>query len=226
MPGNVAYINEVLKKVKDQHQGVVGGVVKMAVSKLDNGKDKINDLLTNLGNYDHCSKLIYYEEVGAKEGPTLLSGSDFKKTTLKAAVDANGIRFQNIDAKAFFGIRTFFKWIFQEESDFKDVMEFLGAAHGVLPYASESTLLTHLATYLPQKCHSSPSDFICSGQHAAAPTIRVCVHNPSRPPCSQCLRVTITSSTTTRVRSSLTIRPGSEPLRHSREPPAPMTAPT
>ena len=142
----------------------------MAVSKLDNGKDKINDLLTNLGNYDHCSKLIYYEEVGAKEGPTLLSGSDFKKTTLKAAVDANGIRFQNIDAKAFFGIRTFFKWIFQEESDFKDVMEFLGAAHGVLPYASESTLLTHLATYLPQKCHSSPSDFICSGQHAAAPT--------------------------------------------------------
>merc|ERR1711935_187021 len=29
LPGNVAYINEVLKKVKDQHQGVVGGVVKM-----------------------------------------------------------------------------------------------------------------------------------------------------------------------------------------------------
>jgi len=136
LPGNAKYVKEVFEKIKSQHRGAVGAVVhKLFSAELD---AKIVDLQNNLGKYNHCSKIIYYEEAEQKE-PELLSGIEFKEKTLKDVIEANDVQFARSDAPPKGGFDTAGKFLGRmfgkDGPDFKSIPDFLNDAHGVLPYA-------------------------------------------------------------------------------------------
>ena len=136
LSGNGTYVKDVLNKLGMQHQGIKAFAKKLAGEKGPKVTAKINDLVNNMGKYDHCSQLIYYEK--AEGEPELLSAIDFKKKTLKAAL--GNIKFKYSEAKVpFFGLNTALKAL--QGFDFEDMAGYVGTVHGVLPYASESTPL-------------------------------------------------------------------------------------
>ena len=165
MCGNSTYIKDVFDKFELQHQGPVGAGVKFlgASFEKNGGKEgpkfgaKINDLINNLGKFDHCSQLIYYES--AEGEPELLSAIDFSKKTLEAAVE--NIKFKDSEAKPSLGLHSVLDAL-GGPADFKDIPEYLFAVHGVLPYASESTPLMPAFTSAAPPC-----DLTLSAQHAA-----------------------------------------------------------
>ena len=145
-PGNSTYIKEVFSKFVPLYQSINAIVEKVAGKTDDLLHAKINDLVNNLGKFDHCSKIIYYENPEGE--PELLSAIDFKNKTLAAALTANDTKFntkiENLEAKIL--KKTPFRFRpagsrWEGDGDFDGIFEFLNDAHGVLPYASESTPL-------------------------------------------------------------------------------------
>ena len=136
LSGNSTYVKEVLNKLGMQHQGIKALAKKLAGEKGPKVAAQFNDLVNNVGKFDHCSQLIYYEK--AEGEPELLSAANFKKKTLEAAL--GNIKFKNSEAKVpLFGLGTALKAL--QGFDFEDIAGYVGAVHGVLPYASESTPL-------------------------------------------------------------------------------------
>ena len=156
-PGNGTYLKDVFGKLGSVLDG--GSVLDDSADKLISAivekffgtqindfklRAKINDLLHNLGKYEHCSKIIYYEK--AEGEPLLLLPEDFKNKTLADALKVNSIEFKNIGEKIrekipkipFFGHGPAQK---EKDGDFDNILEFIPDVHGVLPYASESTSL-------------------------------------------------------------------------------------
>ena len=162
MSGNGTYVKEVFNKLGMQNQGIVGVVAfakKFAGETVPTVAAKINDLVNNMGKYDHCSQLIYYEK--AEGEPELLSAIDFKTKTLEAAL--GNIKFKNSEAKIpLFGLKTALNAL--EGFDFENIGGYVSAVHGVLPYASESTHPSYLALSHKRRFTLNP-DLICSTQH-------------------------------------------------------------
>ena len=172
MCGNSTYIKDVFDKFELQHQGPVGAGVKFlgASFEKNGGKEgpnfgaKINDLINNLGKFDHCSQLIYYEK--AEGEPELLSAADFKNKTLADALKLNNIKFKNSEAKIpFFGLGTFLKSL--HGFDFEDISGYVGEVHGVLPYASESTPPQTLPSLTSAALPRTLISFALHSMHAA-----------------------------------------------------------
>ena len=153
-PGNSTYLKEVFSKFVPQYQSINAIVEKVAGKTDDLLHAKINDLVNNLGKFDHCSKIIYYENPEGE--PELLSAIDFKNKTLAAALTANNTKFntkiENLEADILKKIPFRFgpavsRW--EGDGDFENIFAFLNDAHGVLPYASESTpLMRHALPHL------------------------------------------------------------------------------
>jgi len=150
--GNGTYVKEVFNKLGMQNQGIVGVVAfakKFAGETVPTVAAKINDLVNNMGKYDHCSQLIYYEK--AEGEPELLSAIDFKTKTLEAAL--GNIKFKNSEAKIpLFGLKTALNAL--EGFDFEDIGGYVTAVHGVLPYAM-SPVYENLK-YTGENGHVSP----------------------------------------------------------------------
>ena len=164
LSGNGTYVKDVLNKLGMQHQGIKAFAKKLAGEKGPKVTAKINDLVNNMGKFDHCSQLIYYEK--AEGEPELLSAADFKNKTLADALKLNNIKFKNSEAKIpFFGLGTFLKSL--HGFDFEDISGYVGEVHGVLPYASESTPPQTLPSLTSAALPRTLISFALHSMHAA-----------------------------------------------------------